>query len=205
MWQGIRSALAQIDAEQETPLLKALCDFEQRIEHASLVERVNRHIRQPEQLKIIDWDPQFRNEFRQLNEQWLNHYFADQLEPCDISALHQPEQYFLSQGGYIWLAQISGKIVGCCGLRADGDNFELCKMGVHPDWQGQGIGRRLLLHVLTKLRNRNCPKIWLETHSKLERAMALYLHFGFQPETQSYDSLYQRSNIRLQLSLSETL
>jgi DNA-binding MarR family transcriptional regulator/GNAT superfamily N-acetyltransferase len=205
IWQGIRQALNEIEAQQSAPLLKALGEFEAELAQTSLVERVNQRLPTliTPDIEILNWHPDLKGDFERLVRLFLNIYFNDQLEPLDRQAIEQPEQYYLSQGGYIWFARCGGEIVGCCALKADGDRFELSKMIVHPDWQGRGIGRRILLHVIAKLRQLGAPKLWLGTHSKLKRAMALYLHLGFRVDKSGEPLHFNRADIRLILTLEE--
>ncbi|MDS1269478.1 GNAT family N-acetyltransferase [Lipingzhangella sp. LS1_29] len=54
--------------------------------------------------------------------------------------------------------------------------FEIAEFHVHPDWQGQGVGRRLL-ERLTAVRSERTAV--LSTHSGDSRARKLYRAYGF--------------------------
>jgi len=54
-------------------------------------------------------------------------------------------------------------------------------IGTHPDFQGQGVGRRTLLAGLAHLKGRGVRKVWLTVDSANETASALYASVGFKP------------------------
>ena len=53
-------------------------------------------------------------------------------------------------------------------------------LAVHPDYRGQGLGRRLVQECLNRARSLKIPKIYLYTGTFMEAARRLYEHFGFQ-------------------------
>ncbi|RUO51801.1 ribosomal protein S18-alanine N-acetyltransferase [Pseudidiomarina homiensis] len=58
------------------------------------------------------------------------------------------------------------------------DELTLMNIAVHPDLQGQGIGRLLMQHLLT-LATQEHASIWLEVRASNRPAQALYLSVGF--------------------------
>lgn len=52
---------------------------------------------------------------------------------------------------------------------------------VLPEFQGQGVGRRLLDEVERRARERGCCKLTLEVHESNEGAKRLYRDVGFGP------------------------
>jgi ribosomal protein S18 acetylase RimI-like enzyme len=57
-------------------------------------------------------------------------------------------------------------------------------VGVHPDFQGQGIGRQLFTYLLTLVENEmpHILRVELDTRDGNERAIALYKSVGFEVE-----------------------
>ena len=206
IWHEIKHYLDQVIAEQQHPLLAALDDFEQRIQQQGFVQPVlaNLHHRIRESdIEIIGWDTSLREHFCQLNLEWLQEFFDGELTDSDERALYSPESYYLAKGGYIWFARCNQEIVGCVALAHQGNGlFEISKMGVVPSLQGFGIGRKLLLTALDKARDVNAKQVYLESATKLTRAIRLYRHLGFcevpHPDGQS---IYPRSDIYMTLTL----
>ncbi|TFC55375.1 mycothiol synthase [Cryobacterium sp. TMT2-17-1] len=82
--------------------------------------------------------------------------------------------------GYNWLKIESGSPVG-----------EIYVVGVHPDAAGRGVGRRLMLAGLDRLRERGCRTADLYVEADSAAAVALYRSLGFTERT--IDVQYRRS------------
>ncbi len=206
IWQQIQSHLDALMAGQQHPLLVAINEFEASLKQQGFkapvlaaLEDVQPHA----EIEIIGWDSRLRNHFRELNLAWLDRYFNGELTEQDQQALGNPEGYYLAKGGYIWFARSGGKVIGCCALAKQGEQrFEISKMGVDDSCQGQGVGRRLMLTALAKARELGAAEVYLESATRLERAINLYRNLGFRaiphPDGQS---TYSRSDIYMTLTL----
>jgi ribosomal protein S18 acetylase RimI-like enzyme len=150
---------------------------------------------------LRDFRPGDQPIFRQLNEEWISHYFT--LEPADLKALDHPEEYILEPGGYILLAETGGQTVGACALikMADG-GYELAKMAVSPAAQGQGIGLLLGQAAIERVRELGGRRVYLESNSKLAPALHLYRKLGFRDVAQRNPSPYARADVQMELLLS---
>lgn len=126
---------------------------------------------------IIPFAPHHAKEFEALNRAWLEQYF--EVEPIDKEVLGDPQRHIIAPGGYIWLAQVTGRIVGTLALIRGGDTFEMSKMAVDPAFQGRGIARKLIGEALSFVASTGVPSIYLLTSAKLESANALYERMGF--------------------------
>ncbi|MEJ2584754.1 MAG: GNAT family N-acetyltransferase [Robiginitalea sp.] len=100
-------------------------------------------------IEILDYEPRFREAFRDLNQWWIQKYF--EMEDKDYQILMDPETQVLHKGGHILVALLEGQAAGVCALlpsdRGDFD-FELTKMGVAPGLQGRGVGKALGVAIL---------------------------------------------------------
>ena len=141
-------------------------------------------------------------DFRRLNEEWITRYFR--LEEKDSRTLDDPGKHILAAGGYIAMAVAEKVAVGCCALiRLDDTSFEVAKTAVTPSWQGRGLGRKLLEHVIAEARRRRAERLYLETNSKLTPAIRLYESFGFNhlPADRVTPSPYRRADVYMELFL----
>ncbi|MBJ7222630.1 MULTISPECIES: ribosomal protein S18-alanine N-acetyltransferase [unclassified Brenneria] len=59
------------------------------------------------------------------------------------------------------------------------DEATLFNIAVHPDHQRQGLGRRLLEHLIQEMETRGIVTLWLEVRASNQRALALYNSLGF--------------------------
>lgn len=153
-------------------------------------------------IEIIDYAPEYRDAIRVLNEAWLKRYF--EVEPSDVVELGDPEGTILNQGGYIYYAREEGSaIVGVASLiRVEDGVYELAKMAVDDRAQGRGIGRRLAQTCIEKARTLYARSVILYSNTRLERAIQLYRHLGFQ-EIEMKEQHYQRANIMMELNLHD--
>ena len=136
---------------------------------------------------------------------WLNTYFNGELTEADQLSLNSPEDFYLARGGYLFFARQAGKIIGTIALRfCENKRFEISKMAVAAESQGHGIGRQLLLTALNKARQLKADSVWLETNSKLTRAISLYSNFGFTAKAHpNGKSSYPRADIYMELRLTK--
>lgn len=87
-------------------------------------------------------------------------------EAADVEAIFQLLELYTASGivlkrsreditGYLKnfsVAEINGRICGCCAARDFGNNlFEIRSLVIHPEWQGQGIGRKLVESIIARL------------------------------------------------------
>ena len=79
-------------------------------------------------IEIIDFEPKYRDDFKNLNVEWLEKYF--EVEPYDKEVLSNPEKYILEKGGKIFFAKLEDKIIGTVALMPKNSSFELTKMAV---------------------------------------------------------------------------
>lgn len=136
--------------------------------------------------KIISYQPAFKQAFYDLNITWLEKYFT--VEPVHLKVLQNPETSILAGGGDIFFAVQNDTAIGTVAMKSYGNGrYELTKLGVADAAQGMGIGRILCDYVINSFIQKNGQLLFLETHTVLKPAMALYEKLGFV-ETQNPDS-----------------
>lgn len=152
------------------------------------------------EIKIIDYQPEHKNYFRQLNYEWIKKYFT--VEEEDLKLLENPEEYIIKPGGAILMAKRGEDIVGTCGLiKTDNDTFELVKMAVDENVRGRKIGYLLGTAAINKARKLGAKKIQLETNSSLIPVVSLYKKLGFA-EVLLKKSEYKRCNLKMVLDIA---
>jgi len=131
-------------------------------------------------IRIVDFAPQWRDDFVRLNLEWLERWFA--VEPIDREVLGDPETHLLAGGGQILFAiDRDGRAVGTVALKYEGDGvYELTKMAVDGAQRGGGIGRLLMRGVLDKFRALRGRELFLESSTRLAPALKLYESVGFR-------------------------
>jgi putative acetyltransferase len=90
--------------------------------------------------------------------------------------------YHAAGGCFDVLIDADGHVIGTVGLaRVSETTCELRKMYLARTARGQGRGRRLLEHALTRAAALGFTRVVLETASVLREAISLYERFGFRP------------------------
>ncbi|MEI6896714.1 MAG: bifunctional helix-turn-helix transcriptional regulator/GNAT family N-acetyltransferase [Psychromonas sp.] len=204
VWKSLNKQLNYIDSMQSPSLLNAIDAFENSIQEQGLAQSVIQDLQKNHaDIEIVNWKKNYKDDFRQLNLQWLNEEFNGQLTKSDKQAIEHPESYYLAQGGYLFFAKQSDKIIGCIAIKPlFKGHFEISKMAVNTENQGQGVGRLLLLNALNKARDLQVKTMSLETNSKLLRALTLYQNFGFTKQKHPQGkSSYQRADTYMELQL----
>lgn len=128
---------------------------------------------------IISYDPKYKKAFHDITMAWLAKDFT--VEPQHIDMLLNPERVLLEPGGDVFFAVEDGKAVGTVAMKSCGGGvFELTKLGVDPAAKGSGYGRKLCERVIESFVEKKGKRLFLESHSMLEAAMAIYKKLGFE-------------------------
>lgn len=145
-------------------------------------------------IRVVDYGSGYADAFERLNREWLEKYFR--VEPIDEAILADPVGSILRDGGAILYAVVDGTAVGTVAIKHWGDGlYELTKMAVTGDSQGQGLGRRLLGAAIERFARLGGEMLYLESHSSLGPALTLYESAGFRHEARPKPSEYERSDV----------
>ena len=96
----------------------------------------------------------------------------------------------------LWIAEISGKIIGSIGIVPDSDSNSEAQLRwflVHPDQRGRGLGRELLNNALQFSRDRGFKSVFLWTVSDLKVATHLYQWAGFRKTEEKMHQLWGKT------------
>lgn len=90
-------------------------------------------------------------------------------------------QSFKHKRDRIWLADANQRIIGSIAIVGRSPReAQLRWFLVHPDYRGEGIGKRLLKEALRFCKRRKYNAIFLWTTSELDAARHLYTDIGFR-------------------------
>ena len=149
-------------------------------------------------LKIVPFNKDYKPAFEFLNRAWIEEYFV--MEEEDLKTLQNPESYVLEKGGEVFFAVLDGEVVGTAAMiQTDKGIYELAKMAVARQFQGLGIGKKLLKRCVDFSKEREATEIFLITNDSLKPALSLYLSFGFVLNDQNDDNRYERGNTKMNL------
>jgi len=197
VWLAIRRGMADSMGPRGVALLDAIDGCEQALASRPLVEAVlaQRTLLGRAGVEVIPYQPALREHFRRLNQQWLERYFR--VEDVDRALFADPEGMILAKGGAIFFALYAGEVIGTCALIHEGEGvFELSKMGVDENYRGLGAGRKLLDEAIAEYRRRGGTHLFLESNSRLGRALGMYERAGFVRQAERRPgSHYDRADV----------
>ena len=145
------------------------------------------------ELRIVDFTAAHAAAFRRLNVEWLEKFFR--VETIDETILSNPQAEIIAGGGQILFAVWKIEVCGTVALRhCGGGRYELTKMAVTASRQGAGIGRALMVAAINRFKDLDGKELYLETHSSLTTAIALYESAGFVHRAPPKPSEYARAD-----------
>ena len=149
-------------------------------------------------IQIVDFEEKYAIGFAKLNFEWLEKYFY--IEKYDTELLNNPNKYILADGGHILIALNGEEVIGTVSLiKREAGVFELSKMAVTEEYQGAGIGKKLMEACIDYAKETGCSRLFLDSSTKLAPALSLYTKYGFKEIPVPKDTPYERSDIRMEL------
>ncbi len=202
-YTDVHNAIEDLSASTRHDLWKAIGEWEFLLEQQTLLRRVQEQKKKREgaRVKMVDYRPEHRTAFRQLNEAWITQWFK--MEEADYKALDDPEGYILEKGGHIVVAILDNEPVGVCALIKMNDpqyDYELAKMAVSSAMRGKNIGWLLGQAVIEKARSLGARNLYLESNTILAPAINLYHKLGFK-KVAGHATPYERCNIQMAVEL----
>lgn len=201
-YKDVGAAIEEISSQASHNLWAAIEEWEYLLSQKSLRDRVldRKKQREGQDVKIVPYQPKYKEAFYRLNEEWIKKYFK--MEKPDRDALDNPKGYILDKGGFIYVAILEKEPVGVCALiwREDLQCYELAKMAVSPKSQGKNIGYLLGRAVIEMAEALGAERVFLESNTILKPAIRLYEKLGFK-KVVGPPTPYERCNIQMELKV----
>lgn len=136
-------------------------------------------------------DPPFCREASKTDlPEILRLYAQPDLDDGQVLSLPEAERIFERLSRYpdykIYVAVCGGQIIGTFALlimdnlgHSGAPSAVIEDVAVDPEWQGQGLGKRMLRHALRVSSEKGCYKAALSSNLKRARAHAFYESLGF--------------------------
>jgi GNAT superfamily N-acetyltransferase len=151
------------------------------------------------EINIISYTDNHHDHFRKLSMEWLDHY--NLVESHDLMVLDDPRGTIIDRGGFIWLAEVNGEIVGSAALMKEKDGvYELAKMAVTKRFRGKGISKMLIEKCIDKARLIGAKKLTLFSNHQLQTALKLYEKYGFM-HVEVHDSPFETADVKMEMNL----
>lgn len=152
-------------------------------------------------VSIVPFQDQYSKYFYELNYDWLSEYFY--VEDYDEKVLKNCKEEIIDKGGYIFFAIYNNSVVGTMALipRENGV-YELNKMAVNKELRGNGIGNQLINFIIDFAKKKKYKSVILYSNTVLKNSIHLYNKFGFKKINIENNTPYKRSDIKMELLLS---
>lgn len=86
----------------------------------------------------------------------------------------------LYAGNSVWVCEFSGSVIGYSVMMEVVDEVHLLNLGIAKNWQGRGLGRRFLNHLISLARGYHAATLLLEVRPSNIVARRLYATSGFR-------------------------
>ena len=103
---------------------------------------------------------------------------------------------------HVTVAVHEGEIVGALVLISLQDGVLLDNVAVHPTFQGQGLGKRLMQLAEDEVKSRGYSEIQLYTHEKMTENITMYTNMGYVEVSRRVVNGYDRVYMSKQLGAS---
>jgi ribosomal-protein-alanine N-acetyltransferase len=85
----------------------------------------------------------------------------------------------LRAGYCCWVVTLAERVVGYGVAMVAVEECHLLNVCIHPDWQGQGLGHKLIRRLLKLARQQGAESAFLEVRESNSNARGLYQRLGF--------------------------
>lgn len=99
----------------------------------------------------------------------------------------------------VWVAEDQGRLIGGLVLIPHADHLLLDNVAVHPNHQGQGVGRALLELAESEAMDQGYTELCLYTHETMTENIALYTRLGWEETHRAFQAGYLRVFMRKRL------
>jgi ribosomal protein S18 acetylase RimI-like enzyme len=87
---------------------------------------------------------------------------------------HSPDSFFVGV--------LDGKVVATVMVGYDGHRGWIYTLAVRPDTQRKGVGRRMMEHAESWLRQQGCPKVKLQVEPSRSEVVGFYKKLGYEAQ-----------------------
>ncbi len=95
----------------------------------------------------------------------------------------------------VWIAESNGTLVGGLILMPETGHMTIANIAVHPQFQGNGLGRGLMEFGEAEAKQKGYSELHLATHILLTENLSLYSHLGWSETGRDESRVYMKKNI----------
>ena len=128
-------------------------------------------------MKIIPYDPKYREDFIRLNTEWLNRFYW--IETFDQDTMDRIDE-LIQNGAMAYFAVENDKVLATCmTMPLENDTWEMCKLAARNQYTGTGAGNSVFCACMDYAISHGSKRLVLISCSGLKTAIHLYRKNGF--------------------------
>jgi ribosomal protein S18 acetylase RimI-like enzyme len=108
------------------------------------------------------------------------------------------------RAGRIVVLEVEHNVIGYLVAWSEYDAYFIENIGIEPQLQGKGWGRRLVDHAATEAAHLGLPALRLYTNAAMTENLSMYAHLGFVETHRVTEDGFNRVYMRLNLAVRET-
>ena len=144
-------------------------------------------------MKILKYDPKYKNSFIQFNTDWIVDNFGC-LEREDIETFYNIDEE-LTNGAMIYFAvENDVPLATCMAKPIDAETWEICKLASNKNKEHKGCGSAVFNAAMQWAADHGAKRLFILSNSKLKPAIHIYEKYGFK-EIKLDDYEYARGDI----------
>ena len=95
----------------------------------------------------------------------------------------------------VWIAESDGTLVGGLILMPEDGHMTIANIAVHPQFQGNGLGRGLMEFGEAEAKQKGYSELHLATHILLTENFSMYSYLGWSETGRDESRVYMKKNI----------
>ena len=104
------------------------------------------------------------------------------------------------RAGRVVVLEVERKVIGYLVAWPDEDAYFIENIGIEPELQGKGWGRRLMDHAATEAAHLGLSALRLYTNAVMTENLSMYAHLGFIETHRVTEDGFNRVYMRLDLA-----
>ncbi|HEY0610842.1 MAG TPA: bifunctional helix-turn-helix transcriptional regulator/GNAT family N-acetyltransferase [Chitinophaga sp.] len=197
VWLSIAGALKEVFTLGHPDFSNILNRIDREINQNPINERAKSPGNE-DQVTVVDYQPALKKDFHNLVAPWLLEVTGGKLEEEDKFTINNPDKAYLVPGGFLFFARYKGEIAGCVALKRLSENeFEFAKLYIRNEYRNLGIATKLIERCISRCKENEAKRLWLQTTNRMPQAHKLYYKLGFtdSPAPGSMDVLVRTEKI----------
>ncbi len=152
-------------------------------------------------MEIVEYQPQYRQAFVDLNTTWVEKYFV--MEEADREQFAHIDED-IERGAMILFAMEDGQVLATCMvLPAEDGVWELCKLACDERYAGRGAGSAVFKACMDYAIERGAKKLVLVSNSALKTALHIYEKLGFRQVPVDRAGGYARADVQCEYRVEQ--